>query len=195
MGGGSRVAAIKETLPKTWIEYGEDLANAAFAALPNLQEVKGEGIQTCQRIVDVDVDHSWDPMIEQANEVFNLWKTVGKKEGDELAKTYGFTSSYQSRDIRRRAQMPATDLLEINAFRIGDMGFITSPNEVFSTVGRYVRANSPYDTTFIITGNALYLPCAAAYDYRSYEADTSPFAKGTAEKVAARMAEMLTEIR
>ena len=189
----SRIPEEKHNL--NWIDYGRKMAEYAVQALPSLTPVTGSGIQTERVMFEYEIDHSWDHMLEQANEVFNLWKTVGKKEGDELAKSYGFTSSYQSRDIRRRAQMPATDLLEINAFRIGDMGFITSTNEVFSTVGRHVRANSPFDTTFIITGNSGYLPCAAAYDYRSYEADTSPFAKGTAEKVADEFVRMLERIK
>ena len=74
------------------------------------------------------------------------------------------------------------------------MGFVTSTNEVFSTVGMHVRANSPFDTTFILTGNRFYLPSAASYDYRSYEADTSTFAKGTAEKVADELVRMLHDI-
>ena len=91
--------------------------------------------------------------------------------------------------------MGPTTVLELNAFRIGDMGFVTSTNEVFSTVGKYVRYNSPFETTFIITGNARYLPCAEAYDYRSYEADTGLYAKGTAESVAEKLSQMLHEIK
>lgn len=178
-----------------WIRYGHKMAQIAEEMLPELKPVTGSGIRVQQEEFVYDVDHSWDHMLEQANEVFTLWKTVGKPEGDALGKTYGFTSSYQARDIRRRAAMPATGTLELNAFSIGDLGFVTSTNEVFSTVGLYVREKAPFDTVFIISGNSGYLPCAESYDYRSYEADTSIFAKGTAEKVAARMAEMLAEIR
>lgn len=189
----SRIPEEKHNL--NWIEYGHKMAEYAVQALPTLTPVTGSGIQTKRVMFEYEIDHSWDHMLEQANEVFHVWKTVGKEAGDALGKTYGFTSSYQSRDIRRRANMPATDFLELNAFRIGDMGFITSTNEVFSTVGIHVRANSPFETTFIITGNSGYLPCAAAYDYRSYEADTSVFAKGTAEKVADEFVRMLESVK
>lgn len=195
VGGGSRVKAISETLPKTWIEYGEDLANAAFAALPNLQDVKGEGIQTCQRIVDVDVDHSWDPMIEQANEVFDLWKTVGKEEGDALGKTYNFTSSYQARAIRTRYNMGKTTEMELNAIRVGGLGITTGTYEMFSESGKAVREGSPFDFTFLVTGNATYVSSTTAYDYRCYEADTGLYARGTAEKLVAEYIEMLNEIK
>ena len=195
VGGGSRVAAIKETLPKTWIEYGEDLANAAFAALPNLQEVNSEGIQTCQRIVDVDVDHSWDPMIEQANEVYDLWKTVGKEEGDALGKTYNFTSSYQARAIRTRYNMGKTTEMELNAFRVGGLGFTTGTYEMFTESGKAVRDGSPFPFTFLVTGNATYVSSYAAFDYRCYEADTGLYARGTAEKLVNQYIEMLGEIK
>lgn len=62
---------------------------------------------------------------------------------------------------------------------------------MFSDQGLYIKENSPFDTTFIITGNNGYLPSAEAYDYRSYEADTGLFAKGTAEMLAEKYVELL----
>lgn len=189
----SRMESEKHGLD--YIAYGERMAQHAIDALDKLTPVTGSGIKAKRVMFEYEIDHSWDHMLAKANEVFDVWKAEGLQAGNALAKTYGFSSPYQSRDIRRRAAMPATDLLELNAFRIGDMGFITSTNEVFSTVGRHVRANSPFDTTFILTGNRFYLPCAEAYDYRSYEADTSMFAKGTAEKVADELVRMLNDVR
>ncbi len=190
---GSRIPEEHHELD--YIAYGQRMADHAIAALPSLTPVTGSGIRTKRVMFQYDVDHSWDHMLDTANEVYDYWKANGLQEGNKLARSYGLSSVYQSRDIRRRAVMPATGELELNAFRIGDMGFVTSTNEVFSTVGIHVRANSPFATTFILTGNHQYLPCAAAYDYRSYEADTSMFAKGTAEKIADKLVEMLHEIK
>lgn len=195
VGGGSRVKAIQETIPAGWIEYGEKLANAAFAALPTLQKVEGEGIKTCHRIVAVDVDHSWDPMIEQANEVYDLWKTVGKEEGDALGKTYNFTSSYQARAIRTRYNMDKTTDLELNAFRVGGLSFTTGTYEMFSESGKAVRDGSPFPFTFLVTGNATYVSSETAYDYRCYEADTGLYARGTAEKLVDEYIRMLNEVQ
>ena len=61
-------------------------------------------------------------------------------------------------------------------------------------MGIHVRLHGPFENTFIITGNCRYLPCRAAYEYRSYESDTGLFAKGTAEKVADTFVDMLDEI-
>ena len=190
---GSRIPEEDHGLD--YIAYGRRMADHAIAALPSLTPVTGSGIRTKRVMFRYDVDHSWDHMLDTANEVYDYWKANGLQEGNKLARSYGLSSVYQSRDIRRRAVMPATGELELNAFRIGDMGFVTSTNEVFSTVGIHVRANYPFATTFILTGNHQYLPCAEAYDYRSYEADTSMFAKGTAEKIADKLVEMLHEVK
>ena len=170
-------------------------AHCIIAMLPQLQPVKGTQIKTSQMILDININHDWDHLIKEADEVYNLWKTVGKPEGDALGKTYGFSSSYQARDIRIRYKMDKTMETELNVFSIGELGFAHCYNEVFSTVGRYVRANAPFDKVFWITGNSRYLPCKEAYDYRSYEADTSMYAKGTAEKVQEKLVQMLHTLK
>ena len=178
-----------------WIEYGHRLAKEAQSLLPDLQPVKGTRIKTNHVILDININHDWDHLINEANQVYDLWKSVGKPEGDALGKTYGFTSVYQARDIRTRYKMEKTMQVELNAFSIGQLGFAHSYNEVFSTVGRYVRANAPFDQVFWVTGNSRYLPCKEAYDYRSYEADTSMYARGTAEKIQEKLVEMLQNLK
>ena len=191
----SRVEEIKKNLIIPWVEYGHQLADMAFAALPGLKPVEGEGIRTCRKIATVNVDHSWDPMIEQANEVFDLWKSVGKEEGDALGKTYGFTSSYQARAIRSRYNMDKTAELEINAFRVGGIGFTTGTYEMFGESGKAVRDGSPFDFTFLVTGNSGYIPSEAAFNYRCYEADTGMYAKGTAEQLVDEYIKMLNQVK
>ena len=134
-------------------------------------------------------------MLDKAKEVWSLWRNVGKDESRALAKEYGFTSPYQASSIINRSEMPDTVNIELDAFRIGDMGFFVCGNEVFSTIGRYVRANAPFENVFIITGNSRYLPSRESYDYRAYEADTSIYAQGTAEEVACKLVEMLQEVK
>jgi hypothetical protein len=178
-----------------WREYGVKMAQVAYELYADLQEVEGTGIATRRMMVEAEIDHSWDHMLEQANEVFDLWKTVGKPEGDALGATYGFTSSYQARAIRARAKMDKTRTLELNAFRVGGVGFTTGTYEMFSDAGIFMRANSPYAFTFFMTGNSGYIPSYDAFNYRCYEADTGFFARGTAEMLADKYLEMLKEIQ
>ena len=189
----SRVADDKHGL--NWREYGVKMAQLAYSAMQDMQPVEGTGIKTARSVVEVDIDHSWDDKLEQANEVFDLWKSAGKAEGDALGAKYGFTSSYQARAIRSRYNMEKTTTLELNAFRVGGVGFTTGTYEMFSDAGIFVKKNSPYDFTVLLTGNHSYIPSDDAYNYRCYEADTGFFARGTAEKLANKYVEMLAQIQ
>jgi len=178
-----------------WKAYGTKMGELINGQLGTLQPVEGTTIKTTRVVFPAEIDHSWDHMLDQANEVYDLWKSQGKAAGDALGKTYDFTSSYQARAIRSRANMSATRDLELNAFSIGDIGFTTGTYEMFSDAGLYVKRNSPFTFTFVITGNSGYIPSAAAYDYRSYESDTGFYAKGTAEKLAEKYVEMLNGLK
>ena len=151
-----------------------------------------------QLITEAEVDHSWDHMVPQADEVFDLWKSVGKPEGDALGETYGFTSVYQARAIRTRAAKGASEQLEIGAFSIGDMGFTTGTYEMFTDSSLYVKENSPFETTFVMTcanGGNNYI--ASEYAFESggtYEVHNRIFPKGTAEALASTYVEMLKSL-
>lgn len=179
-----------------WLGYGTKLGQLINSKLPELKPVEGgaEFKQTSTQL-ELNIDHSWDHMLKEANEVFDLWKSAGKSAGDALGKTYGFTSSYQARAIRTRAAKPMTETLEVRAFKLGPIGFTTGTYEMFSTHSLYVKEHSPFDITFIIAGNSSYLPDEAAYVYRSYEADTGYFASGSGEKLAENYVKMLNEIK
>ena len=179
----------------TWRDYGVKMGQLAAETLDQLQPVEGTGIKTTGTMLEVEVDHSWDPMLPQANEVYELWKNAGKEVGDAKGKEYGFTSSFQARAIRSRASMPATEKLEVNAFSIGGIGFTTGTYEMFSTSAIYVKEHSPFPVTFIITGNNGYIPSREAFGYRCYEADTGLYAEGTAEKLAENYVKMLESLQ
>jgi len=179
----------------SWTEYGEALADCAFGMIDKLEPVEGTTIKTNHYIMDVEVDHSWDHMLEEAKEVYSLWKSAGKSAGDTLAKTYDMSSSYQARAIITRAGMDETIPMELNTFCIGDVGFTTGTYEMFSNSGLYVKENSPFGTTFLITGNSSYMPVDICYTYRGYEADTGYYARGVAEALAEQYVEMLKAIR
>jgi len=189
----SRIESEKNNM--TWQEYGVKMGQLANEALTCLKPVEGNPIKSQRQMLTVDIDHSWDHMLEQANEVYSLWKSAGKSAGDALGKKYGFTSSYQARAIRARAAMDATAELEINAFSIGGVGFTTGTYEMFSDHGLYVKEHSPFDVTFVITGCSGYIPTPEAYVYRSYEADTGYYASGTGEKLAEAYVQMLGQVK
>ena len=189
----SKIASEKHGL--TSQKYGPKMAEYAIAALEDLKDIEDTTIKSVAKQHVVQIDHSWDNMIDQANEVYDLWKTEGKTAGDALGKQYGFTSSYQARAIRDRKKMTLTGELTIGAFRIGPIGFTHGTYEMFSDHSNYVKENSPFEITFLITGNSTYIPSAAAYDYRSYEADTGFYAQGTGEQLAEEYVRLLNTLK
>ena len=178
-----------------WNKYGEKLAELALPMLDQLQPVEGTQIKTTKYIFQAEVDHSWDHMLKEANEVWDLYKATDRKTGDVLAESYGFSSSYQARAIRTRYAMSSHTPMEMNVFCIGDVGFTTGTYEMFSDNGLYVKQNSPYETTFLICGTSTYMPSDITYTYRGYEQDTTIYARGTGEAFAEKYVEMLTELK
>jgi len=178
-----------------WRRYGVKMGTFALELLDELREVEGSGIATKRQIVEAEVDHSWDHMLEQANEVYDLWKATDKPTGDALGKKYNFSSVYQARAIRSRAAKGKSIELETNAFRVGGIGFTTGTYEMFAESGMQVKAGSPYEFTFLLTGNSSYIPAKRNFEYRCYEADTGFYAIGTAEKLVDNYIEMLKDIQ
>ena len=101
----------------------------------------------------------------------------------------------QARAIRSRYDKPATEPRELRAFRVGPVGFTTGTYEMFCDHALYVKENSPFDITFIITGCGGYIGNKASFEYRSYETDTGMFASGTGEKMAEEYVKLLNAVK
>lgn len=94
--------------------------------------------------------------------------------------------------------------MEIDAVRVGDIGFVTVPFEMFDTTGISIKTESPFETTFVITyanGRQGYLPSQDVWDYKTadgsvaYELTICYFAQGTAEQVAQELVSMLNDLK
>ena len=66
---------------------------------------------------------------------------------------------------------------------------------MFSEAGIDIKKRSPYEITFLLTGNSTYVPTDKAYNYRCYEADTSFYTRGTAEILVDRYIRLLNEVK
>lgn len=175
--------------------YAVHMGTLALGLLDELVEVEGTGIATARDYVEAPIDHSWDHMLEQANEIFDLWKATDKATGDEAGKKYSFSSVYQARAIRSRANLGASKTMEVNAFRVGGVGFVTGTYEMFSESGIQIKNRSPYAFTMVLTGNSGYIPSDRAFENRCYESDTGFYARGTAEILVEKLVELLEKIQ
>ena len=175
--------------------YGQALAQEAMSILENMTPMTASGIKVNRMNSTVTIDHSWDHAVAQAKQIISIRNQKGKDAATAAGKEYDFSSPYQADMIVSRATMPATSTMELNTFCIGDIGFVNGSYEMFCENGMYIKENSPFATTFIMEGNLIYLATEAAYDYRSYEADTSYYVKGTAEKLAEEFVQMLNAMK
>lgn len=189
----SRLPEYKHNM--NYRRYAVHMGTLALGLMDELQPVEGNGIATARAYVEAPIDHSWDHMIEQANEIYTLWKATDKPTGDEAGKKYGFSSVYQARAIRSRYNMGESKTLELNAFRVGGLGFVTGTYEMFSESGIQIKNRSPYEFTMVLTGNSSYIPSERAFANRCYESDTGFYAKGTAEKLVDEFVELLEKVQ
>ena len=175
--------------------YGYALADAAIAALPTLKQDTGSGVQVTKKVISASVDHSMDHKLKDANKVYQTWKSQGKEAGDKLAYSLGiYGGSYHARAIRDRAAAAETQTMDLYAFRVGNIGFVSGVYEMFSDAGMYIRDNAPFDTVLICNGNSGYIPTEWAYDLHTYEANTGWYAKGTAETLAQEFVGLLNNL-
>lgn len=178
-----------------WRRYGVKMGAMILEMLDDLEEVEGTGITTERAIVEVDINHSWDHKLDQAVEVVRLWKATDRATADPLANQYDFSSVYHARSVAMRARMDKTTEMEINAFRVGGVGFTTGTYEMYAESGIQIKEASPFEYTFLLTGNASYVPSDMAFDHRVYETDTCLYARGTAEKLVDKYLELLKKVK
>ena len=177
-------------------QYGETMAQHAEDALANLQPVEGTAIKTVSKKHTFTINHEWDHLIAQAREVQSVNAQSGRDAANKLAVEYGMSSIYHANNITSMVNRGATEDRVLDAFCIGNIGFIQAKCEMFSASAKYVKENSPFALTAVIASNNTYIPTEEAYtEYRCYESDTSLFVKGSAEEMSKEFVDMLNSLK
>jgi hypothetical protein len=81
---------------------------------------------------------------------------------------------------------------------VGDTAFVGLGGEVFTEIGQAIKKGSPFARTFVLThcnGAAGYLPTSPSYAEGGYEVQSSPFAPGADDRLAAEVLKMLKELQ
>ena len=189
----SRVPSLDHGL--NWERYGDKLADLAFEHYDELQRVEDTQVQVVTRKVECTVEHELEHLTAQCVEIHNLYSKEDKKaEAQELAWSLGLSSRYHAAAIITRAAMGAVDIRELNAFRIGPVGFTTGTYEMASEHGMELRAAAPFDAVFMITSNGGYIPREEAIDYHSYEGDVRRYTRETGDMMVQHYLELLESI-
>ena len=188
-----------ENVYADYLESGKALADHAMKGAANFQNVRAGRILLEERIHWQPINRPDASLYEKACVIKERWEAEGDfKALIPQCDAAGINSPYAANSIVRRYRAKVDQLkMPMYAFAIGDVAFITAPYEMFDTNARYIRENSPFPMTIVVScandANA-YVPSAYGYIHGCYEADNSWFAPGTGEILAQMYVQMLKEI-
>lgn len=157
--------------------YGEAMGKYVVDTLPTLQQLSFEGIAFVNKEIAYPTNKA------------GLDKTE-------------FNGPYEAQWIVTRKNLPETKSMVLRAIKIGELGFISAPYEMFGVNGKYVKENSPFATTFVmscgdgLTGDAnSYVASVEGFSYNSYEAQVCYYAEGVAEQAAKDFVSILEDLK
>ncbi len=178
--------------------HGEAVGKLVVEALPGLTAANSGKLQIKKQTLTTETNRDGMDRLTQATETYNAYLEGGYDLSDPLVEKYGFVRVFEARAIVEHSKLEATRPIELEALAVGDISVIFAPYEMFSESGRYIKDNSPYDMTFVITqANSAqgYIPTEIGYDIYCYEAYSSSSARGVAETLDQTFVQMLTEMK
>lgn len=190
----------KERRTTDTAEYGALLAGYVMDCLENnMKPVQTGLIQTRQTMLESRINHTTDEIYHNAKAVQAVWTATNNyQEAVAAGGNSGIRSPYQANAIVSRQAKPDVVPSELNAIVIGDLAFISAPNELFDVLSVMVEEGSPYEFTWCLGfANAYtgYIPSAYGWQYTSYESDVSWFEPGTGEIMVECFLSMLQDIK
>jgi len=120
-------------------------------------------------------------------------RTLNAPEPDSL----GDRDWLESDTIVTLSEMPLERETQIQAMRIGDVGLVGIPGEVFVEFGLDIKWRSPFARPLVselANDDIQYIPTAAAIDQGSYETYTTLWPRGTGEAMADTAVGLLAEL-
>ena len=185
----------EENITADYLEQGDALARCALSALQNLAELKTGKIQSLELLYSGKLNHTQDHMEAEAKIIRQMFQETNDARRCRIeAEKYGIHSAYHANAILRRLDLPEYRDVEMHAFSLGDLAFVTAPYEMFDVNAKQIRDRSPFKTTFVAScANDAnnYIPSSLGYLHGCYESDNSLFHPGTGEELALKYVEML----
>ncbi len=190
-----------ESFSKEYQAYGHELGRIAVEeVLPNVTALEATDFAFSHRTYTGKTIKEGIEHLAEAKTVEAEWQIVGRgtAEGKAAAQNHGFSSVYEVSAIISRARSDEYTSMELKTLALGDVSIVFAPYEMFGSNGMYIKENSPYPMTFLITcaeGSEGYLPSTLGFEMKCYESHVTEYERGTAEKVADEFLSMLTEMK
>ncbi len=181
-----------------YIEVARGLADGLAQVMKTMRPVRSGPVRATQRIFSAPVNHSLDHLVEEAAQVVAFRETHNHAETWRLARSLGFNSLYHARAVVRRSRMPETLEYAIGAVSFGDVCIVWTPNELFDTVGKFLKETLPFEMSFVCSctnGSRAYMPTIRAFHHGGYGCDVCNYVPGTTEKLTWELMELGCEVR
>jgi neutral ceramidase len=138
------------------------VADAAYQAYQKIEHKEWVELKTAQKEIELGVRRPSSDELAAANEMLS-------KAGPP---PYGKMPEVYARETVLMAEYPATVKVVLQAFRIGELGIVSSPCETFVETGLAIKKASPLKPTFCIelaNGYNGYLPTPEHHALGGYE--------------------------
>ena len=174
---------------------GHMLAVATIEAMTNRRSVRREVLEVCSEKVLLERYKITEEQRQWSEEVLERIKTQ-----PEPGQVDGLPDSYYARSwMNMHRRQHEDDAAEVMTIRIGDLGIVGLPGEVFCEFGMEIKQRSSAEDTLVfeLANDAIgYLPVEAAFDEGGYESTpgTTHYARGSGEKLTASAIDRLNEL-
>ena len=188
----------EENITADYKEQGKALAQYVIDLEGKYTDIPVGEVHTLTQEFTGETDHSMDHKVNEARYLQDILDAGGNfNDYMDFAQEHGFNSKFSPACVIRKAGYGDTRTTGVFAFSVANLGFAVVPFEMFDTNGKFVKDNSPFAETFVLTcanQHNTYLPSALGYQNGGYEVDQTYFAPGTGEVIADLYVEMLTEL-
>lgn len=184
---------------KDYKDHGKALADYAMETLESgMEKVDGGEVKILTQTYVGQAAHDDGDLLQYCSLIEKAYQEGGAGNAMKVGAEYGIHSVFHARAIQSRANVGDTISMDLSTISFGDLSFVIAPYEMFDTNGMFIKANTPYKMSFIVTcANAhfSYIASEQAFDYGCYEVDMRKFARGTAEDLANTYISMLTQMK
>ena len=195
-----------EKTPAGVTAYGKAMAAFIKPVYDSLEQVETGYVQVREVTYTANVNHTYDHMVSDAQDVVNYFKThdasATAKYAHQISAERGLdrriNSYFHASRIVGNASLGHTQDMTLYAWSFGEIAGVVLPYELFDTSGMQVKDGSPFTRTFIVgysfPSYVGYIPTEAGFANGGYEADNSTFAPGTAEGMVENYLNMLSDM-
>ncbi len=168
---------------------GKKIAMSVISNYELAKEIQCDKISYDEKIISVKYNKGDPEEVPAAVELAKRYYELGAEGVLPLASIPGKSrSEILGRAVRIESLVSKPDYKELilTAVAVGDAVFAGFPGEPFTEIGIKVKQNSPFALTIpacCANGYEGYYPMQSAFDEKGYEASTSRYVAGTAEKL------------